>query len=188
MKTFLNSTIMLIALISLPTFATQIGRTYPIAEVDLEQLMKARSSTLANPKSFDVKKATAFKGVYLPKTVKESERTFTPFYTLEFDLLGKNGEVLYPKGFTFNPAAYSKIPGTIWVFDDSQVEFIRPLIKTGDTLLLSSGDVFEASNQLGTKIYLLDQAIVTRLSLRSVPSRVKQVGAQYQVWEAVDHD
>lgn len=174
-------------ILSAPALSRQIGKVYPIAEENLFDVMTQRMNNLKIDAP-DMNKMSALKGHYLPTNMKESVRRFTPFYTLEFDLKGKKDEIIYPKGFVFNPAAHSKLPNTLLIFSEDHIAFVKTKLKTSDLLLLTHGNIEEVKKQFDRPVFLLESRMVDRFDLRGAPTRVEQVGAQYEVQEWVLSD
>lgn len=82
-----------------------IGQVYGIAEPDalaeIEQRVRAVDWSKELNKNRD--SWATFQGVPLPVSKKTQTRTHVPFYTSLIDVPDKDGKVLYPKGYTFNP-------------------------------------------------------------------------------------
>lgn len=174
-------------LLSFPTVALQIGNVYPIAEEDLFEVMNRRLRNLQINET-DLSKMSAFKGYHLPVNAKENLRRITPFYTLEFDLKGKAGETIYPKGYVFNPAAHSKLPNTLLIFSEEHVTFVKTKLKKTDLLLLTHGNIEQVKKEFDRPVFLLEPAMVERFDLRGAPTRVEQIGAQYEIQEWVPNN
>ena len=162
------------------------GQTYAISEIDALTEIEEKAKT-ADVKGFVEKKPrsswSAFNGFPLPSANETQVRAFVPWYILEFDIKGKNGEVIYPKGFTFNPLEHIKLPGRIVIFKLSQAAKIKKYLKPGDTLIADTGDVIEASNKLGSHIYILSDKLAKRLGVSVAPSFIEQKGSQLIIKE-----
>ena len=89
------------------------GKVYPIAEPDALTEIEARTARLPadmrgqfGPRS----KWSAMKAAALAPATISRTRNVVPFYTLDTEIRLPGGEVLYPKGFTFNPLDYVTLP------------------------------------------------------------------------------
>jgi conjugal transfer pilus assembly protein TraU len=174
-------TLVVIALES--TAQTQLGKTYEITESDALVEINDKAKAFKGIKGIDIKQTTAFKGYPLPKVSEPKERLVSPFYTLEFDVTDKAGRVIYPRGFTYNVAEYVQLPFRVVVFSEDQLEFIIPMLKPSDILLLSEGDILEVKKKLDANLFYLDGRLAERLYVENVPSIVSQVGVQYRIHE-----
>lgn len=162
------------------------GATYPIIERDAleeiqERAAKADVAAFVNQKPRS--EWSVWRGHELPRATEDRIRGYVPWYTLEFDITGPNGEVIYPKGFTFNPLQYLDHRQRIVIFKLDQLDKIKALLKPGDMLIADSGDVVEAGRQFGKHIYILRPELAKRLGVTHAPSFIVQKGAQFQIRE-----
>ena len=162
------------------------GVTYEIAEEDALAEIHKRAEKV------DVKAVIAkspreswsmWNGFPLPRASETLTRGFVPWYILEFDIKGPQGEVIYPKGFTFNPLEHVSYPGRIVIFKLDQFEQIKPLLKPGDQLIADTGDVVDIGAKVGHHIYILDEKTATRLGVKVAPSIIKQEGKKFVIRE-----
>lgn len=167
------------------------GATYTIAEQDALLEIQERTDK-ADVKEF-VEKApreswSVWRGYSLPRATDNLVRGYVPWYSLDFDIPGPNGTILYPKGFTFNPLQHVKYPGRIVVFKLDQFDQIEPLLRPGDVLIADSGDVVEAGINTNKHISILDEKTANRLGIRVVPSIVHQDGTKFVIQEIAIRD
>lgn len=162
------------------------GASFPIVERDAleeieERAAKADVEEYVNktPRS----EWSAWSGYRLPVAKESRTRGFVPWYTLEFDITGPSGEVLYPKGFTFNPLQHVKHQQRIVIFKLDQLERIEPLLKPGDMLIADEGDVVAAAEKSGHHIYILNEKLANRLGVKVAPSIVEQKGTHFEIRE-----
>jgi len=168
---------------TIPVSST-IGRTYPIAEPDALAEIEAKVATLPQDMSarFGPRNHwSALKAAALPAAMADRTRTVVPFYTLDFDLKLPDGRVLYPKGFTFNPLTYVKLPQRIMVVHPRDLAWALKTARPSDFILLAAlgadnGDAIALSEKTGRAIYILQDQVRERLGLQSAPVIVTQVG------------
>jgi conjugal transfer pilus assembly protein TraW len=97
-----------------PVCAVELGRVgavYPIAEKDALSEIEQRAKNFDWTKIFNKEKNTAKLKAYrpsdmevLPSALEDSIRTVDMTYTTEFDVPDGRGNILYPKGYVFNPS------------------------------------------------------------------------------------
>jgi len=165
--------------------AASFSTTYPVVEPDPIEQIKERLN------SVDVKDYvktprkdwSVFKGEPYPVATESRIRRYIPWYTTEFDILGENGKVMYPKGYTFNPLKYAKYPRRLVIFKLSQLDKIMPLLRASDELIADSGDVIEVAEKIGRHISLVEPRMQERLGVRVVPSIIEQKGEYFEIKE-----
>lgn len=162
-----------------------VGRVYPIIEIDaLEEIEAKVASTPFDPKVFGGEDDwSALKSPALPLAPEANTRDVIPFFSLSFDIPDKDGNILYPKGYTFNPLEYMRLPQRLIVVNDEQLEWAFTQAETGDMVLLSSGNALEATRQVGRAVFKLEKQIRDRFDLKYVPSIVWQKGAKLVIEE-----
>lgn len=168
-----------------------IGRTYPIAEPDALAEIEAKVATLPRDmsKNFGPRsKWTALKSAALGVAPADRVRTVVPFYTLEFDIKLPDGRLLYPKGFTFNPLTYVKLPQRLVVVHPRDLGWALRTARASDFILLSAGagepgDPIALSEKTGRAIYILEDRVKERLGLDVAPVIVTQAGEKLVLTE-----
>jgi conjugal transfer pilus assembly protein TraW len=119
------------------------------------------------------------------------ERTFylDMTYTLDRDIADEKGNVIYPRGYTFNPLNYITYPGIIVILDGkslSQVAWFKGSQYSKDLkakLLITDGSYAELSNVLKRPVFYANRAIVEVFQIKAVPSVVRQNGTMMEVTE-----
>jgi len=174
-----------------PARTSTIGRTYPVAEPDALAEIEARVATL--PRDMSAKfgprsRWSALKAAALPAAAADRTRTVVPFYTLDFDLKLPDGRVLYPKGFTFNPLTYVKLPQRIVVVHPGDLAWALRTARPSDFILLAalgrdSGDAIALGEKTGRAIYILQDQVKDRLGLQAAPVVITQVGTSLVLHE-----
>lgn len=164
------------------------AKTYPIVEPDpmVEIQKRLESVDVTNYTQTPREEWTVFDGDPYPKAMQNRTRIYIPMYSLEFDIFDKNGKVLYPKGFTFNPLEYVRMSGRIVVFHLDKLEELKPLLRTSDILIADAGDVIAASEKLGRHIFLVEPKMRERLGLKVVPSIITQKENAFEIQEIAD--
>ena len=172
---------------SICVFAGQTtgGMTYDIIEPDILEEVKAKASTVNWKAAMGRDKDTwsAWESASLPEAGRNGESRFTPTYTLDFDVPDKTGNVVYPKGYQFNPLEYIQLPGRIIVIGkgEHQARWAKEIRKEGDIILTVGGDPLKLGEQLGQPVYLLDERGVKRFGITAVPSLIEQKGQEFVI-------
>ncbi|OUC52967.1 MULTISPECIES: conjugal transfer protein TraW [Sphingomonadaceae] len=175
---------------SAPSRST-IGRTWPIAEPDALAEIEAKVATLPSDmsKAFGPRdKWSALKAAPLGVATADRVRSVVPFYTLDFDITLPGGKTLYPKGFTFNPLTYVKLPQRLVVVHPRDLGWALRNARASDFILLSAfkgqnGDAIEMSEKTGRPIYILEERVKQRLGLTVAPVIVAQAGQRLVLTE-----
>jgi conjugal transfer pilus assembly protein TraW len=112
---------------------------------------------------------------YTPEGLKEiklqtaqKERTFLVdmTYTLDRDIADDKGNVVYPKGYTFNPLDYITYPGILVILNGNspaQVAWFRHSEYSRDLkakLLITDGTSGELSKALRRPVFYVNQAVI----------------------------
>ena len=143
-----------------------------------------RGKTKAAIKNYQPENLTA-----LPRATKDRTFNVDMSYTIDFDIPDGKGDILYPKGYTFNPLDYVQLPNILVVIDASdkkQVEWFEssPYINDYRTMCLITGGKFWAlSQKLRRPVYYANKQIIQRLKARAVPSVIQQKGQYLEVKE-----
>lgn len=168
-----------------------IGWTWPIAEPDALAEIEAKVATLPGDmsKAFGPRDTwTALKAASLGVAGADRVRGVVPFYTLDFDITLPDGKTLYPKGFTFNPLTYVKLPQRLVVVHPRDLGWALRNARASDFILLSAlggqnGDAIDLSEKTGRPIYILEERVKQRLGLTVAPVIVEQSGTRLVLTE-----
>ena len=167
--------------------ALTIGATYPIEERDALKEMQARAGQVnwKEVLSRDPSQWSALESVRLPIAKLAAERSYIPYYTTEMDIPDKDGRIVYPKGFRFNPLQFMKMPWRVVVIGDrkEEMEWARTMIKPGDMVLTAGGDVRALTAKLKQPVFIFDPRMTQRLGVGTVPSIVEQRGTNLVIRE-----
>lgn len=168
-----------------------VGRTWAIAEPDALAEIDAKVATLPSDmsKNFGPRSRwSALKAAALPPAPADRVRKVVPFYTLEFDIKLPDGRMVYPKGFTFNPLTYVKLPQRLVIVHPRDLDWALRVAGPSDFILLTalgsdSGDAIALGERSGRAIYILEERVKQRLGLRAAPVIVAQSGTQLVLTE-----
>lgn len=173
------------------TARSTIGRTWPIAEPDALSEIEAKVATLPRDmsKAFGPRdKWSALKSAQLAPATVDRVRTVVPFYTLDFDITLPGGKTLYPKGFTFNPLTFVKLPQRLIVVHPRDLAWALRTARQSDFILLTAlgeenGDPITLTEKTGRAIYILEERVKERLGLTVAPVVVAQAGQKLVLTE-----
>ena len=174
------------------------GAVYGIAEKDAlkeieERAKEADMNRIVNRGEL-VKKLRN----YAPKDLKEmklqpaqKERTFPVdmTYTLDRDIADEKGNVVYPRGYTFNPLSYVAYPGILVILSGNsptQVAWFKRSEYSKDLkakLLITDGSYAELSKALKRPVFYVSPAVIEVFQIKAVPSVVQQKGTLMEVRE-----
>lgn len=175
-----------------------VGSTYAINEKDLIEEIQSRARQIDWENYFNYSNIEkAVKG-YRPEGLRKlseakKNRTFSVdlTYTLDFDITDGNGNVLYPKGYTFNPLDYIIFPNILVMIDGEsrgQVDWFKRSKYAQDQsvmLLITGGSYWDLVMELKRPVFYATQDILHRFRIQSVPSVVRQKGRLMEVTEYV---
>ncbi|EAI5592836.1 chromosome segregation protein ParM [Campylobacter jejuni] len=124
-------------------------------------------------------------------TPAPKNNTFSPdmTWTLTKDIKDHHGNIIYPQGFSFNPAKYARLSYGIVVVNANDKEELEWLEKGGylDTIayriFLSEGSYYEMIQKYKQNFYYLLPEIAKRFQLKHTPSIIKQEGEKIIIQE-----
>jgi conjugal transfer pilus assembly protein TraW len=109
--------------------------------------------------------------------------------TIPDDIVGINGEIIYPKGYRYNPMEYVFMR-RILVFingrDEKQIQWYKKSPYTADMrtmLLITDGSYWEVKKKLKTMVYYANRKIIDRMGIKAVPSVAVQNKTELEVRE-----
>jgi conjugal transfer pilus assembly protein TraW len=171
--------------------SSAIGRTWPIAEPDALSEIEAKVATMPRDmsKAFGPRSSwSALKAATLASAQTDRVRSVVPFYTLEFDIRLPEGKTLYPRGYTFNPLAYVRLPQRLVVVHPRDLAWAVRTARASDFILLTalsgeSADPIALGERAGRAIYILEERVKERLGLTVAPVIVAQAGQKLVLTE-----
>ena len=173
--------------------SVRLGVTYTIAETDLLEEIQHRAEQVDWQKMYDKDPSTwsAYSSPRLAETKETSTNRITPVYTVEQDVLDKNGKVIYPAGFSYNPLKYFQMPARIVFIGATKkhIEWAKNHLQEGDLIITSGGDPIAMAKALEKPVFILSEAWIQRLELKTVPTIAMQDGEEMIVTQyRVDND
>lgn len=157
----------------LPVSATEVtvGRTWDIVEPDPIVEAKKRAESVSperlKPKN-SFRTRLAAKGIF--RTITPKKRQFTPEHTLERQVLDKDGKVLYPSGFKFNPIKYMRrYKSRIIVIDQQDAATIKKFLKPSDIVIVNNGDLTETAKIINRRVSMLDILTAESMNIKRIP-------------------
>jgi len=168
-----------------------VGTVYPVVEPDvrIEMRRNAAEKLEKQKQEFQAKPYQPSDLQPLPKARQDRSFTVDMTYTLDRDLKDQNGNIIYPKGYTFNPLDYMGLSIGLVVIDGSdpdQVEWFKESPYSSNhkvKLLLSGGYANLLSSELNRSVFYLDREVAERFQLTAVPCVVVQRDKHIQVTE-----
>lgn len=162
-----------------------VGQVYPIAEKDALAEIEGRVERYKHdPEIFGEEDDwSALKSPSLPVAETYAKRQVIPFFALSFDIPDKDGNVLYPAGYTFNPLEYLRLPSKLIIVNEAQLFWAIETASAGDMILLAGGNALAAGRNHERPVFKLEDQVRERLALRVVPSVVEQVDTHFVVEE-----
>ena len=173
-----------------------LGTTYSIVERDALEEIQERAKAVNWEKAFNRKKAKEKIKNYKPRNLSRlpralEDKTFLVdmTYTLDIDIPDGKGNILYPKGYTFNPLEYVQLSNTIVVIDGSDEKQVKWFAKSdyindyNTTFMISDGSYYDLIKKFKRPVYFADNRIIDRLKLRAVPSIIRQKDKYMEVQE-----
>jgi conjugal transfer pilus assembly protein TraW len=172
------------------------GNVYPIHEIELTKLIAAKADAFdfekyaeSNRRQME-NRVRSFRPVDavsdLPVANISVAYKIDPTYTLPYDIRDAQGEIVYPKGYTFNPLETMSRQGlsirTPYVIINAErPEEMRWLErKVGKSargtfvLLITNGHAYELSERFGFPVYYLSEQVRERLAIKVTPTVIFQ--------------
>lgn len=150
-------------------------------EAKLDEYKKTAKEKVKNYKPADLKKLTpAIKNnIFYPDMT----------YTNPDNIYDNKGDIIYPKGFQFNPLDYQTIPYQMIVIDGSSNIELDWLVTNNYTdnmkymILLSDGNYQEVGEKLKQPVFYAIPKITEKFNLEHTPSIITQIGNKMEVKE-----
>ena len=171
------------------------GASYPIVEKDAltELESMAQGVTIqdfinkeeAEQKIKNFRPATKS----LPRAKETREFLVDMTYTLEFDIPDQHGNIIYPKGYRFNPLEYYTVRKTYVVLDgedQAQLDWYKSssyLNTVSAILMITRGSYADLSEKLKRPVFYALESVTERFQLEHTPSIVWQEGRYMRVRE-----
>jgi len=170
-----------------------VGAIYPVIEPDIRVEMKAKAAEqwALHKKGYLVKaqKYQPDNLQQLPRAQRDRSFAVDMTYTLDRDLVGDDGKILYPQGYQFNPLDYMNFTIGLVVIDGAdpdQLNWFKQSPYASNhkmKLLLSGGYAQSLITELDRAMFYLDKEVAGRFHLAAVPCVVVQQDKHIQVTE-----
>jgi hypothetical protein len=185
---FFNSIIILLLTFSSASSAITVskGTTYEVIEPDLLLEIQQKAKQV-DWKKLQRNMKLAQDIARLPIAQEDRSYYHTPITTLAFEVKDKNGKVLYPKGFKFNPLKYTTLPNQLIVLGSPRhlkmVSSLSSLVSLDDTLLIANMNARVFIEKTNKRAFLLTKNAIQRLGVKSVPAVISQQGDKFLIQE-----
>lgn len=178
----------------------ETGETFQFAEKDMIEEIKDQirnNKTQIETKLEEYKKTTKEKvNNYKPADLKVltpaiKNNTFYPdmTYTNPNDIYDNKGNIIYPKGFKFNPLDYQTIHYQMIIIDGNSEKELNWLIENNYIdnikymILLSDGNYKEVGEKIKQPVFYAMPKITEKFNLEHTPSIITQIGNKMEVKE-----
>ena len=155
----------------------RFGNIYPIVEPDLIEQIKNNVKPIDIDAMRDSHKTYQPENlVVLPKAVSNNRFYVDLTYAIDHNIVDAKGNVLYPKGFMFNPIKYANFNNGLVVIDGSDevqikwFESSKYYSNLRAILLVTGGYAEQLSKRLNRPVYYYTSDIKEKLHIKSVPS------------------
>ncbi len=184
LRAFTMAFLILCVLLCSQGYSTVIGQTgqcWSITEPDAYEELMSKVKQHNWQKEFARLKAKSISLTRVNFQLKKAkqDRTFEvdPTYTLPFDVVDSNGNVVYPKGYRFNPLHYMQFPYILYFIDANSVEELTWLKKQdianwNVVIIATKGDTLKAEKFLGKTVYGASKLMIERFKIKATPSKV----------------
>lgn len=162
-----------------------VGTTYPVIESDI--ITKLQNTAERLDKAKEDQQSLEQLQTYQPTDIHslplaEHNRTFIvdTRYVLDHDIVDVKGNIIYPRGYIFNPLDYMGFPGGLIIIDGTDEEQIKWFLSSPYAnnhkvkIMLADGYAAKVAHQLKRPVFYLTTTISQRLKLSAVPSVVIQ--------------
>jgi len=125
----------------------------------------------------------------IPVSTKDDIFYINPTYILQFDIKDNNGNVMYPKGYKFNPLHFTTLTNNYVFFDftnKKQVKWIKQNKIDKDIknkFIITNGKIFKAIDFFGRDIYYADDKLIDRFGIKATLSIATQEGDRILVYQ-----
>ncbi|NYT27876.1 MAG: hypothetical protein H0A76_08260 [Candidatus Thiodubiliella endoseptemdiera] len=185
-KNYFNISIIILLLFSGNSSAVSVskGTTYEIVEPDLLVEIKQKADQV-NWKKLQKNMKLTQDITHLPIAKEDESYYHQPIVELPFEVKDKDGKILYPKGFKFNPLKYTTLPNQLIVLGSPRhletVSNLSSVVSSDDTLLIANMDTVKFIKQTGKRAFLLTENAIKRLGIKKVPSVISQKGDRFLI-------
>ena len=172
------------------------GKTYNIVEPDALMEIQKQAGKVDWEKAMDKKRllnsAKNFKPTNLKKihtAKKHKTHTVNMAYTLNYDITDANGNIIYPRGYKFNPLDYVNYYKTLVIINAASPRHVEWLLSSGyvkdinTMVLITDGSYYDLMKRLKRPVYYANAELLERFQVGAVPAVVRQYGNTMQTTE-----
>jgi conjugal transfer pilus assembly protein TraW len=159
----------------------RVGPVYPILEksVALSKSSQAQRDKTPTP-------------LMLPAATVETEQFLDLTYTVPWDITDAEGNIVYPKGYRYNPLTNRRFR-TMIIIDGSkpkQLDWADHVEGSADPMtriVITRGDLAAVSRRFKRRVYRLHPQVAERFGIETIPTTVQQKGAVLAVTSTPVH-
>ena len=171
------------------------GKSYPVIETSRSEtiLKKIRAAKKNRKNPIDPEKKWVVRLANPPQlAVKDATRSVDISVTLPFDITDAQGQVIYPKGYRYNPLDHyrSGVQMTSLVVidgeDEKQIRWAKGIIETIKgrvKIIISSGSFLTLKREQNLRVFHLDDELMNRFQIKRVPCTIIQKGRELEIHE-----
>jgi conjugal transfer pilus assembly protein TraW len=172
------------------------GHTFPIAEIDLLELLQNRLGETSE-KKLALINATMEKRIRkhiesptpvpLPYAKHDRIFSFDPTITVKSEVKDDQGKVIIAKGTKYNPLENNhSLPEAILIFDGNNPDHLRWAQKNKGVWVLTNGKPLQLEKQENRPVYFDQGGVLTKkLKISAIPAIVSQEGSILKIEELV---
>ena len=159
------------------------GTTFPVAEPDMLEFIRAKLQTIQDPEPVE----------NVSLTTENKSWLLDPSYVVPEDILNADGTILHPAGTTVNPLETMPLLAPLIFIDgkdDKQIEWAMRESKRLTThthhpkIILVAGSIMSLMKKHQMRLYFDQKGTLTkRLGIEHVPATVTQSGLKLQIDE-----
>ena len=165
-----------------------LGETYDVIERHPTEEIHELSSKVDWKEVYAKATKLDFPTPTITRAKRNNEFVHEVLNTIDMDVRNPTtGEILYPKGYTFNPLAHlgaMQLP-TFFIISthEKDIEWLKSQDIPTNSMILAVDDPIELSKLLSRKVMLLKDDLREKLNVNFYPARVSQVGYKIKVNE-----
>lgn len=169
------------------------GAVYSIAETDAYEELMAKVKKINWGEIIQKYKTTLDNTIKanfnLKKADKDNTLVVNPTYTLQFDITDEKGNIIYPKGYQFNPLDYINFPYKVVFFNaesKTELEWLKsqPWFSDYNTILIiTKGDAIKTQEKLGRVVFAANKRMIDKFGISKTPSILEAKNKQILIFE-----